>query len=235
MYYLNSRYYNPEWGRFINADSIVAGIGGNVNGFNLFVYCFDNPINRYDQSGCWWEILKQGASFLRKTIKKITSENKSSKIVVDDNNTVSHVDRITATIPLFMLDAGPYIGKIGLSATRTSYTGQPNLINIFTELGTYENKSGISFTSFEMGYQSGYNSLGISKAHVYVDSVYEEKWHAGMSVGFDGIGITVGYLSGPMSYDIEIQIGLLPLFFALAPQAFADFQSLENQPVLLPA
>ncbi len=23
LYYLNSRYYNPEWGRFINADGIV--------------------------------------------------------------------------------------------------------------------------------------------------------------------------------------------------------------------
>ena len=33
LYYLNSRYYNPETGRWINADSIVAGVGGDVKGY----------------------------------------------------------------------------------------------------------------------------------------------------------------------------------------------------------
>ncbi|MDV3428896.1 MAG: hypothetical protein LIR50_18045 [Bacillota bacterium] len=27
MYYLQSRYYNPEWGRFINADGLVGSTG----------------------------------------------------------------------------------------------------------------------------------------------------------------------------------------------------------------
>ena len=53
LYYLNSRYYNPAWGRFINADSEVAGIGGDVRGSNLFEYCFNNPVNMSDPGGNW--------------------------------------------------------------------------------------------------------------------------------------------------------------------------------------
>ncbi|WBW97429.1 RHS repeat-associated core domain-containing protein [Oceanirhabdus sp. W0125-5] len=43
LYYLQSRYYNPEWGRFINGDVKFEG--------NLFIYCDNNPINKYDPSG----------------------------------------------------------------------------------------------------------------------------------------------------------------------------------------
>ena len=49
MYYLNSRYYNPEWCRFINADSIVGNIG--VLNHNLFAYCKNNSVALYDPSG----------------------------------------------------------------------------------------------------------------------------------------------------------------------------------------
>ena len=38
LYYLNSRYYNPEWGRFINADNYFVQ-GSYLNGNNLYIYC----------------------------------------------------------------------------------------------------------------------------------------------------------------------------------------------------
>jgi hypothetical protein len=52
LYYLQSRYYNPEWGRFINADGAVGHIG-NIQGHNMFQYCFNNPVMMSDPSGCW--------------------------------------------------------------------------------------------------------------------------------------------------------------------------------------
>jgi len=48
-YWLNTRYYNPMVGRFINADGATAGVCGAVIGYNLFAYCFNNPINLYDR------------------------------------------------------------------------------------------------------------------------------------------------------------------------------------------
>ncbi|MGF0108615.1 MULTISPECIES: RHS repeat-associated core domain-containing protein [unclassified Clostridium] len=44
LYYLNARYYNPEWGRFINADGIV-GTQGELLSANMFAYCKNNPVN----------------------------------------------------------------------------------------------------------------------------------------------------------------------------------------------
>lgn len=49
-YYLTSRYYNPEFGRFINADSQLNTSLG-ILGYNMFVYCLNNPVNKIDYSG----------------------------------------------------------------------------------------------------------------------------------------------------------------------------------------
>ena len=53
LYYLNSRYYDPEIGRFINADDIstldVTQIA--LNGLNLYAYCLNNPVNEVDENG----------------------------------------------------------------------------------------------------------------------------------------------------------------------------------------
>ena len=52
LYYLNSRYYNPVWGRFINADDVnFIGADGPLAGNNLFVYCNDNPVIYTDETG----------------------------------------------------------------------------------------------------------------------------------------------------------------------------------------
>ncbi len=62
FYWLNTRYYDPAIGRFINADSFISGINGSVVGFNQYSYCFNNPVNFSDSSGAWtdWEIIKDG-------------------------------------------------------------------------------------------------------------------------------------------------------------------------------
>ena len=52
LYYLNSRYYNPTWGRFINADAAIGQIG-NAQGMNMFSYCLNNPVNMDDPAGNW--------------------------------------------------------------------------------------------------------------------------------------------------------------------------------------
>ena len=52
-YHLKSRYYSPEVGRFLNADGYLAELGGNINGYNLFAYCFNNPVNLSDTTGHW--------------------------------------------------------------------------------------------------------------------------------------------------------------------------------------
>jgi RHS repeat-associated protein len=50
FYYLQSRYYDPVIGRFINAES-YASTGQSFTGYNMFAYCNSNPINLVDQAG----------------------------------------------------------------------------------------------------------------------------------------------------------------------------------------
>ena len=58
LYYLNSRYYDPETGRFISQDSIEYAAPETINGLNLYAYCGNNPVNNVDYTGHkWWHWL----------------------------------------------------------------------------------------------------------------------------------------------------------------------------------
>ena len=52
FYYCQSRYYDPEICRFISADANVSTDQGFL-GYNMFVYCLNNPVNLVDENGQW--------------------------------------------------------------------------------------------------------------------------------------------------------------------------------------
>jgi RHS repeat-associated protein len=55
LYYLKSRYYDPQIGRFISQDEISYLDPATINGLNLFAYCGNNPVMRTDSNGNnWW-------------------------------------------------------------------------------------------------------------------------------------------------------------------------------------
>jgi RHS repeat-associated protein len=51
LYYLNSRYYDSQTGRFINADCIGYLNPNTINGLNLYAYCGSNPVMNVDPNG----------------------------------------------------------------------------------------------------------------------------------------------------------------------------------------
>ena len=52
MYYLQSRYYNPVVGRFVNADDPVIGeISNEKTSHNIFTYCENEPVLNADYQG----------------------------------------------------------------------------------------------------------------------------------------------------------------------------------------
>ena len=59
LYYLQSRYYNPEWGRFVNADDTdtLTATPKDLTDKNQFAYCDNNPIMRDDTGGDLWDEL----------------------------------------------------------------------------------------------------------------------------------------------------------------------------------
>ena len=59
LYYLNSRYYDPQTGRFVNSDSIL--VLDNLLGTNLYAYCANDPVNNIDANGFAHQTIKKGA------------------------------------------------------------------------------------------------------------------------------------------------------------------------------
>ncbi len=51
LYYLQTRYYDPELGRFISQDSIEYAAPETINGLNLYAYCGNNPVMNIDPTG----------------------------------------------------------------------------------------------------------------------------------------------------------------------------------------
>ena len=49
LYYCLSRYYDPNVGRFINADDVIDA--RSIQTMNMFVYCANNPVMNVDPSG----------------------------------------------------------------------------------------------------------------------------------------------------------------------------------------
>ncbi|MGJ0909523.1 polymorphic toxin type 50 domain-containing protein [Clostridium botulinum] len=67
LYYLESRYYNPELGRFISADAVV-GKAGEILSHNLFSYCGNNPVNAIDEDGNMFEWIKSKWNAAKKAV-----------------------------------------------------------------------------------------------------------------------------------------------------------------------
>lgn len=92
MYYLQSRYYDPEICRFINADSTdYLGATGTLLSYNLFAYCENDPVGCVDETGTTLSeyLYRNYNSYLKKQSKNsllIKSKNSEVLISVSKNN-----------------------------------------------------------------------------------------------------------------------------------------------------
>ena len=74
FYATGARYYDPQIGRFISADNLIASVGSSVQGHNLFAYCFSNPVNMSDSTGQWPRELTLGVGIAALTIGALAPE-----------------------------------------------------------------------------------------------------------------------------------------------------------------
>jgi len=49
-FYCQSRYFDPEVGRFISADALLS-TGQGILGYNMYAYCLNNPVARSSEGG----------------------------------------------------------------------------------------------------------------------------------------------------------------------------------------
>ena len=83
FYYLQSRYYNPEVGRFISSD-VLLSTGQCVIGHNAYAYCGNNPVNMDDHDGNWPKWIEDTANWVKdnivQPIKKVFCALKQSNV-----------------------------------------------------------------------------------------------------------------------------------------------------------
>lgn len=77
LYYLQSRYYNPIRGRFINEDAF-ASTGQGLLGNNMFAYCNCNPVNNADMDG----LIPRSVTGAEYTDSDVWNKKRAAKILV---------------------------------------------------------------------------------------------------------------------------------------------------------
>jgi RHS repeat-associated protein len=122
MYYLQSRYYNPQWGRFVNADGYIS-TGTGLLGYNMFTYCNNNPVMNVDPIGesflaiLAWGIIAVTVAATVNDIYQVASGNVPVERIVDDvdgekKESVKIKDSYKLLTPMARLYYSAYVNHI---------------------------------------------------------------------------------------------------------------------------
>lgn len=138
LYYLNNRYYNPKWGRFISPD-VILGSNQDIISCNLYAYVSNNPINNYDNNGTSLKsIFKKVKSVVNKVVKKvakvvssITSKNKNKKATKkttkkNNNNLPNYSAELNKVLHQNALEANYYSRTLSQAAALDYFKNQVN-------------------------------------------------------------------------------------------------------------
>ncbi len=155
LYYLNSRYYNPLWGRFINADGII-GTSETYLGYNLYAYCENNPITNIDGEGnfSFKNMLANIGNGLNKAVNAVSNTYNKAKSGV--NNMINSIGQFAQKVKnSFTVEAGIGFG-VGAKAKVGSVGGEFGAYKTFNT-GISNNKKYNSTTS-KIGATASINS-----------------------------------------------------------------------------
>lgn len=112
LYYLNARYYNPAWRRFISLDDTAYLDPETPNGLNLYAYCYNDPVNYADPSG-------HSAFLIAMSILAVAGLITTGIGVATDNNIFTAIGLTAVAIPamitgsIAIVSGATYLGIIG--------------------------------------------------------------------------------------------------------------------------
>ena len=180
LYYLNSRYYDPELGRFINADDINLINPYINNGINLYSYCYNNPNYFIDNSGMIPENYKLTSHFTK--FHQIWQLIKDSTI-------------------------GAIIGNLSIT-TSIIETGDPSLLYTYSSFGYDTIQEGVGININKQIGIEGYYTIGNSWTDISVGfNSQAGPFSIGVSIGGSGIGFGFGLTFKNTAVDLSINIG----------------------------
>ena len=119
FYYLNSRYYNPEVGRFLNADAFASTDISDVLSTNMFAYCENNPVIFYDNGGTYSFLCTElggnpaTADKFKKEPKRTTQSAKSE--IVHEDHSVKIIINDDLAMAGFAASMSLYTGTVAIA------------------------------------------------------------------------------------------------------------------------
>ena len=139
LYYLKTRYYDPEICRFITIDDISYLAPDTINGLNLYAYCKNNPILYYDPIGCNPIVYFMIGLAVVAVVGAIWGGISANKRAKEENAEGGEVDESKSTIKgvITGFAAGLAIGGAVLT-----------LVSVFT--GAYTAITGVAVTIFDV-------------------------------------------------------------------------------------
>ena len=195
---MQSRYYNPEIGRFINADDILC-TDTSVILHNLFSYCENNPIMGYDPTGHWnWGGFFAGVAIAAVGILTIAAAAATGGAAVP--LAVAATKAVVATVGLALTGTG-VVTSYAAAAEKTM------VVDVATSNGSTHDKTGYSVVvDFDT------DSVGIDTYYHYGKTTdgYGVSYGVGLVEGYEDSGDYGGYFADAgavYSYD-GINLGI---------------------------
>ena len=229
FYYLNSRYYDAKVCRYLNADSAIVEVGGSVQGYNLFAYCFNNPVNMSDSSGQWPQWIKNAASAVVNAVKKaaVTVVNTVKKAATTVVNAAKSVVSSDTNIVKASLNSLPSKGEPGSSQTLPNPDGTPKQKRWYGPDGSPERDRDYNHPgNMPFPHDHSWKNGERGKDHLPPDPSYKMNWESVIGVGLvavcvvgiiavaaddvSGIGVADDFLFGPLGAGIGK--GLIMIF-----------------------
>ncbi len=139
FYYLNNRYYNPEWRRFLNIDSILNS-NNDILSHNLYIYCSNNPINCIDDEGrALFSVLYNVAKKVVSKVKKVVSiVAKAALQVFTGSSTIPKKTTSSSSVTTNKKNVCPVMPKAPVNSTLSNYSTVLN--NVLESNATGANK-----------------------------------------------------------------------------------------------
>ena len=181
MYYLKSRYYDPELGRFMTIDSVTY-ISASINGTNLYAYCYGNPIRYFDPKGTY-----------------------SIPNPIDLANIISFDYEIVKFSGFDDL----LLGRISVAIKYNKSIGERGMFYAFSE-NVWKNgilTEGVVGFGVNLVDRFGLEFFVSTKGNIGLNVHISEYLTVGGSIGVDGLTFSVSVHTGDTTYEVNIGIG----------------------------
>ena len=191
LYYLQSRYYNPEIGRFISADNYPS-TGQGLTGNNMFAYCGNNPVSRNDEGGEFWHIVIGAAiGAVANFAISVASQVISGAEEIDWDKAVvsAGVGLITGGLSAMGVPAGVLIGvNAGLSAAESVYG---DISDNMRGKANYSVGDIVAHATINAGVSALFTAAGVSSDDVNLNALYKSSRTAKKALKVKGLAPAV--------------------------------------------